>query len=224
MEVTLNNVLSIDSLHSIIGDKYPGLKKNGDHLSLVYNGFLLNITQKENCVYEIDRDVPLLKCFLVGVAVLIGWIFLVGGVSSLISKLGINLSLPEIVAKCIMVTIVAVPVIVYNNLWKIFLAKGAPSVSALSQELMSICNTDSSQKHLSDSASAVLEDIHAKAIKKRLIKLIISVIVSILLVVISKATTDQTNGDMALSFAMVIGLYSIYCAVNLVILKRKKGK
>ena len=85
MEVTLNNVLSIDSLHSIIGDKYPGLKKNGDHLSLVYNGFLLNITQKKDCVYEISRDVPLIKFFVIGTAILFAWIFVVVGGVQLVS-------------------------------------------------------------------------------------------------------------------------------------------
>lgn len=224
MEVTLNNVLSIDSLHSIIADKYPGLKKNNNYLSLVYDGFLLDISHKEKCVYAIDRDVPILKCLLVGVAVIFGWVFLVIGCSSLISTLDISVSLPESVAKYVVIVIVSVPIAILRSLWKIFLEKGVPSVVALSHELTLLCNMDSSQKHLSDSASAVLEDIKTKAIKKRLKKLIISIIVSIVLIVISYITTDKTAGDMALSFGLVGCIYVIYCAINLLILKRKKAK
>lgn len=223
MEVTLNNVLSIDSLHSIIGDKYPGLKKNGDHLSLVYNGFLLNITQKKDCVYEISRDVPLIKFFVIGTAILFAWIFVVVEGVQLVSKLNISLSpdAERYLAMFLQVALVAVPVAVGSFLWKQFTAKSLPAVTKLSDELVSLCNAEQSQMHLKETAPVVIEDIKTTIIKKWRKKMIISLIAVMLLLGLSRIAYDKSVGEMFLSVSIVVGLYAIYCIINFITLKKK---
>lgn len=223
MEVTLNNVLSIDSLYDVIADKYPGLKKVGRHLSLEYDGFLLNITHKKDCVYEISRDVPLIKCFVIGVVILHVWVFIVVGLSQLASKLNISISpeVAEYVARFLVVTVAAVPVAVGSFWWKLFTAKSLPAVTKLSNELVSLCNAEQSQNHLKKTAPVVTEDIKTTIIKKWRKKMIISLIAAILLLGLSRIAYDKTAGVMFLSVSIVVGLYAIYCTINFITLKKK---
>ncbi|MBQ4408154.1 MAG: hypothetical protein II852_14235 [Bacteroidales bacterium] len=223
MEVTLNNVLSIDSLYDVIADKYPGLKKEGRHLSLEYDGFLLNITHNKNSVYEISRDVPLIKFFVIGTAILFAWIFVVVGIAQLVSKLNISISpeVAEYVARFLVVIVAAVPVAVGSFLWKLFTAKSLPAVTKLSDELASLCNAEQSQMHLKETAPVVIEDIKTTIIKKWRKKMIISLITAILLFGLSRIAYDKSVGVMFLSVSIVVGLYAIYCIINFITLKKK---
>ncbi|MCR5455361.1 MAG: hypothetical protein K6F33_10275 [Bacteroidales bacterium] len=223
MEVTLNNVLSTDALYSIIADKYPGLKKVGRHLSLEYDGYLLNISHKKDGIYEIDRDVPLIKFFVVGMVILYAWIFIVIGISRLVSKFNITLSpeVAEYVAHFVLTIITCVPVAAYTSLWKLFTAKGSPSVTKLSNELVSLCNVEQTPNNLTDTAPVATEDIKTTIIKKWRKKMIISLIAAILLLGISRIAVDESVGIFFLSIAIVVGIYAIYSTINFITLKKK---
>ncbi len=58
MEITLNNVKTLDQLKGIIATKYPWVKMHSDYLSLKYQGVKLTIEPKKNGIYDINKDVP----------------------------------------------------------------------------------------------------------------------------------------------------------------------
>ncbi len=53
MEITLNNVKTLDHLKGIIATKYPWVKMHSDYLSLKYQGVKLTIEPKKNSIYDV---------------------------------------------------------------------------------------------------------------------------------------------------------------------------
>ena len=71
MEITLNNVKTLDQLKGIIATKYPWVKMHSDYLSLKYQGVKLTIEPKENGIYDINKDVPILMGLLLSLLLLL---------------------------------------------------------------------------------------------------------------------------------------------------------
>ncbi len=61
MKVTLNNINSLDHLKGVIATKFPSVEMHRNYLSLKYQDEKLTIEPLKNGVYDINKDVPILK-------------------------------------------------------------------------------------------------------------------------------------------------------------------
>lgn len=211
MEITLNNVKTLDQLKGIIATKYPWVKMHSDYLSLKYQGVKLTIEPKENGIYDINKDVPILMGLLLVVVIIVA----LYGLAALIY--------PQALAKPNL--LVFIGAIIFVTIAGIFNQKSKPAVANFCQEIVEMCNDQNAIEKLSDNTPDYSEQaIVQKKVMTR--NIIIALIVAVACVPIHYWTAigngKYIDNGLFLVFSSLCALYSVYLVVKLLLLKRKQ--
>lgn len=126
MEITLNNVETLDHLKGIIATKYPWVKMHSDYLSLKYQGVKLTIEPKKNGVYDVNKDIPILMGLLLVVIIIV----VLYGLAALIY--------PPVLAQQHLLVFVGAVIFVSIAGW--YYQKAKPAIANFCQELENMCN------------------------------------------------------------------------------------
>ena len=211
MEITLNNVKTLDHLKGIIATKYPWVKMHSDYLSLKYQGVKLTIEPKKNGIYDINKDVPILMGLLLAVVIIV----VVYGLAALIY--------PPVLAKQHFIVFIGAVIFVSITGW--YNQKAKPAIENFCQELEEICNNTGIAEKLEESNSDNSEQLNVQ--KKMLIRnIIIGLIASIVCIPIHYSTSigdgEYIDNGMFLVFSALCAIYSVYLVIKLLLLKRKQ--
>ena len=210
MEITLNNVKTLDHLKGIIATKYPWVKMHSDYLSLKYQGVKLTIEPKKNGVYDVNKDIPIFLGLLLGVVIIVALI----GLAALIY--------PPILAKQQLIAIIGAFIFVSIAGW--YLQKANPAIVNFCQELEAMCNNTGITEKLIESSSDNSEQVNVQ--KKVLIRnIVIGFIAAIVCIPIHYSTSigdgEYIDNGLFLVFSGLCALYSVYLSIKLLILKKK---
>lgn len=140
MDITLNNVKTLDQLNGIIASKYPLVKKHRDYLSLKYQGVKLTIYPKKNGVCGINRDVPI----LLGLLLIVVLVVALNGLAALVY--------PPLLAKQQFIVFIGAVIFVIIAGWH--KQKAKPAIHNFCQELEEMCKDTSITDKLNESNSA----------------------------------------------------------------------
>lgn len=211
MEITLNNVKSLDQLKGIIATKYPWVKMHSDYLSLKYQGIKLTIEPKKNGIYDINKDVPILLGVLLAVVIIAA----LYGLAALIY--------PPVLAKQHFLVFIGAAIFV--TIAGIYNQKAKPAIVNFCQELEEMCNYQNNIEKLSDSTPYYSEQAQVK--KKVMIRnIIIALIVAVACIPIHYSTSigegQYIDNGMFLVFSCLCALYSVYLIVKLLLLNKKQ--
>lgn len=209
MEITLNNVKSLDQLKGIIATKHSGVRMCNGYLSLKYQGVKLNIEPKKDGVYDINKDVPILK----GLLLVVGIIVTLYGIAALIYP-------PALARPNLLIFIGAV---IFVSIAGMFNQKAKPAVADFCRELEEMCNDEVIAEKLIDSIPDYSEQ--DKVHKKALIRYIIIALIAAIALIPLHYSTSIGNGEyvdngMCLVFSFLCVLYSIYLVIKLLFMKR----
>lgn len=210
MEITLNNVKTLDHLKGIIATKYPWVKMHSDYLSLKYQGVKLTIEPKKNGIYDINKDVPILMGLLLAVVIIV----VVYGLAALIY--------PPVLAKQHFIVFIGAVIFVSITGW--YNQKAKPAIENFCQELEEICNNTGIAEKLEESNSDNSEQLNVQ--KKMLIRnIIIGLIASIVCIPIHYSTSigdgEYIDNGMFLVFSALCAIYSVYLIIKMLLLHRK---
>lgn len=125
MEITLNNVKTLDQLKGIIATKYPSVQMHRNYLSLKYQGVNLTIEPKKNGVYDVNKEVSILMGLLLAVVIIV----VVFGLAALIY--------PPILAKQHLLVLLAA--VIFGIIVGWFRGKAKPAIENFCQELEKMC-------------------------------------------------------------------------------------
>lgn len=211
MEITLNNVKTLDQLKGIIATKYPWVIMHSDYLSLKYQGVKLTIEPKKNGIYDINKDVPILMGLLLVVVIIVA----LYGLAALIY--------PQALAKPNL--LVFIGAIIFVTIAGIFNQKSKPAVANFCKEIVEMCNDQNAIENLCDSTPNYSEQAQVK--KKVMIRnIIIALIVAIACVPIHYSTSigdgKYIDNGLFLVFSGLCALYSVCLVIKLLLLKRKQ--
>ena len=211
MEITLNNVKTLDQLKGIIATKYPEVKMCNDYLSLKYQGVKLTIEPKNNSVYDVNKDVPILMGILLAVAILVALF----GLAALIY--------PALLAKQHLIIFVGAVIFVSIAGWHHQKAK--PAIENFCQELEEMCNNKDITEKLKDNTSVNSEQVIVK--KKVLIRnIIIGLVAAIVCIPIHYSTSigdgEYVDNGVFLMLSGLCAIYSVYLIIKMLFLKRKQ--
>ena len=210
MEITLNNVKTLDHLKGIIATKNPWVKMHSDYLSLKYQGVKLTIEPKKNGIYDINKDVPILMGLLLAVVIIV----VVYGLAALIY--------PPVLAKQHFIVFIGAVIFVSITGW--YNQKAKPAIENFCQELEEICNNTGIAEKLEESNSDNSEQLNVQ--KKMLIRnIIIGLIASIVCIPIHYSTSigdgEYIDNGMFLVFSALCAIYSVYLIIKMLLLNRK---
>ena len=211
MEITLNNVKTLDQLKGIIATKYPWVKMHSDYLSLKYQGVKLTIEPKKSGIYDINKDIPILMGLLLVVVIIVA----LYGLAALIY--------PPLLAK--QQFIVFIGAVIFVSIAGIYNQKAKPAIVYFCQELEEMCNYQNNIENLCDSTPNYSEQAQVK--KKVMIRnIIIALIVAIACVPIHYSTSigdgKYIDNGLFLVFSGLCALYSVCLVIKLLLLKRKQ--
>lgn len=210
MEITLNNVKTLDHLKGIIATKYPWVKMHSDYLSLKYQGVTLTIEPKKNGIYEINKDIPILIGLLLTVVIIVA----LYGLAALLY--------PPVLAKQHFLILFGAAIFV--TIAGIYNQKAKPAIVNFCQELEVMCNNTDITEKLAETNSVNSEQINVQ--KRVLIRnIIIGIIATIVCIPIHYSTFigdgEYVDNGMFLVFSGLCALYSVYLVIKLLLLKKK---
>ena len=213
MKITMDNVKSLDQLKGIIATKYPSVKMCNGYLSLKYQGVKLTIEPKKAGVYDINKDVPILKGLLLAVVIIVA----LYGIAALIYP-------PALARPKLLVFIGA---LVFVTIAGIFNRKAKPAIEDFGKELEQMCGEETIIEKLSNSTPSYSEQ--EKKHKKVLIRnIIVALILAIVCIPIHYFTSigngEYVDNGMFLVFSALCALYSVYLLIKLLLLNRKNKK
>lgn len=211
MEITLNNVKSLDYLKGIIATKYPSVKMHSDYLSLKYQGVKLTIEPKGNGIFDINKDVPILKGLLLAVVIIVT----LYGVAALIYP-------PALARTDFLIFIGA---FIFVTIAGIFHQKTKPVVAKFCKELVDMCNSNVIAENLDDSTTHSEQECVQKRVWTR--NIIVALIAAIVFVIIHYSMSfddgEYMDNGLFLVFSALCVLYSVYLSIKLFLLKRKQN-
>ena len=210
MEITLNNVKTLDHLKGIIATKYPWVKMHSDYLSLKYQGIKLNIEPKKDGIYDVNKDVPILIGLLLAVVIIVA----IYGLAALIY--------PPVLAKQHLLVLVGA--VIYISIAGWYNQRAKPAIENFCQELEGMCYETSVIEKMLESNSDNSEQLNVQ--KRVLIRnIVIGLIASIVCIPIHYSTSigdgEYIDNGMFLVFSALCVIYSVYLIIKLLLLKRK---
>ena len=211
MEITLNNVKTLDHLKGIIATKYPWVKMHSDYLSLKYQGVKLTIEPKKNSIYDINKDVPILMVLLLAVVIIVA----LYGLAALIY--------PPVLAKQHFIVFIGAAIFV--TIAGIYNQKAKPAIDNFCQELEEMCNDTSITEKLQECSFDNSEQVNVK--KKVLIRnIIIGLVAAIVCVPIHYSTSigdgEYVDNGVFLMLSGLCAIYSVYLIIKMLFLRRKQ--
>ena len=211
MEITLNNVKTLDHLKSIIATKYTWVKMHSDYLSLKYQGVKLTIEPKKNSIYDINKDVPILMGLLLAVVIMV----VLFGLAVLIY--------PQVLAKQYILVFIGAAIFV--TIAGIYNQKAKPAIVNFCQELEEMCNDTSKAENLKECCSGNSEQVNVK--KRVLIRnIIIGLVLAVVCIPIHYSTSigngQYVDNGLFLVFSVLCAIYSVYLIIKLLLLKIKR--
>ena len=210
MEITCNNVKTLDHLKGIIATKYPWVKMHSDYLSLKYQGVKLTIEPKKHGIYDINKDVPILKGLFLAVAIIVA---LYGLAMVIYSPILAQQHLLVIVGAVIFISIAG---------W--YHQKAKPAIVNFCQELEEMCNNTKVTEKLEESNSVNSEQMNVQR-RVYVRNIIIGLIVAIVCIPIHYSTSygngEFMDNGMFLGLSGLCVLYSVYLVIKLLLLKKE---